>query len=246
VVFLTVSDGVAPTSTVLISVRQPLLSDALRSRLENRGFVVTATAGNPAEAVRLAVEQHPDVLLLDCSDVRHDFLTTLHELEGRAPGVRVLLYAGGGAIPPLPEAILAGARGVIFDDVSAELLCRAVRSVVGGEYWVSRDSVVDVLRHARQIGGGRVVGGTERAGHAATPAETLTGREFQVIRGIASGESNREMAERLGLSEATVKYYVTSVFDKLGASNRAELAALAVTRGLTTSGPPAGADGPAA
>jgi DNA-binding NarL/FixJ family response regulator len=74
-----------------------------------------------------------------------------------------------------------------------------------------------------------------------TPAETLTPRERQIVRGISSGESNREMAERLGLSEGTIKAHVTAIYDKLGVSNRAELAAVAVTHHLADDPPNASA-----
>jgi DNA-binding NarL/FixJ family response regulator len=221
---------VTHTWTVGLALRQPLLRDALGSLLAQQGLVVSGTAAGTAETFWLAETCCPDVLLLDCGDNRAACLETLRELTSRAPSVRVLLYAGAGVIPPLPEAILAGARGVVFDDAPAELLVRAVHSVARGEYWVGRDSVVDVLRYVRQV---------KTQDHERTPAETLTPRELQVVRGIAAGESNRDVAARLGLSEATVKYYVTAIYDKLGVSNRAELAALAVARGLTEE-PPAG------
>lgn len=216
--------------TLGLALRQPLLRDALRSLLEQQGFVVSGTATTSAELFWLAETCGPDVLLLDCGDNRGGCLDTLRELTSRSPSVRVLLYAGPGVIPPLPEAILAGARGVVFDDAPADLLVRAVHSVARGEYWVGRDSVVDVLRYARQV---------KTTAREKAPAQTLTPRELQVVRGIAGGESNREVARRLGLSEATVKYYVTAIYDKLGVSNRAELAALAVAHGLTDD-PPAG------
>jgi DNA-binding NarL/FixJ family response regulator len=227
---------VTSSTTVGLVLRQPLLRDALQGLLQQEGFVVAGTADAPAEAFRLVANCRPDVLLLDCGTTRPGCLETLRELSAREPSLRILLYAGPGVIPPLPEAILAGARGILFDDAPADRLVRAIRAVARGEYWVGRDSVVDVLRHAR---------GVRMAQRESPPGGRLTPRELQVVRGVASGESNREVAERLGLSEATVKYYVTAIYDKLGVSNRVELAALAAARGLTEE-PPSGTGGPPA
>jgi two-component system nitrate/nitrite response regulator NarL len=89
---------------------------------------------------------------------------------------------------------------------------------------VGHDTVTDIVRHLREL--------TDASRREATPADRLTARERQVIAGVAAGESNREIATRLGLSEITVKHHVSNIFDKVGVSNRAELAVYATTRGL--------------
>jgi DNA-binding NarL/FixJ family response regulator len=103
---------------------------------------------------------------------------------------------------------------------------------VAGQYWVGRDTVSDIVRHLR-----------ERAAASArqrlSPAERLTRREREIVARVAAGESNREVAERLSLAEDTVKHHISNVFDKLGVSNRAELAAYAASHGLTQPPPPA-------
>ena len=128
------------------------------------------------------------------------------------------------------EALQLGARGVVLKEAATELLFKAIRSVMAGQYWVGNDTVTDIVNHLRDLSGN---------GHRTpSPAERLTPRERQVIAGVATGESNREIASRLGLSQVTVKHHVSNIFDKLGVSNRAELAAYATSRGLVGLPPP--------
>lgn len=225
--------SVSHRTDVVVAVRAQLPREALRSLLEGLGFSVPATAATHSEAVSIGQALKPAVLLLECGEAGTDCLETVRDLSRQVPSTRVLLLTRAGVTPQLPESLLAGARGVVDDNVPPELLARAIRSVAAGQYWVGRDSVVEVLSHVRRL--------QHPAPATPRPADSLTPRERQVIRGIASGESNHLLADRLGLSEGTIKGYVTAIYDKLGVSNRAELAALAVSRGLTDD-PPHGAD----
>ncbi len=122
------------------------------------------------------------------------------------------------------DALRLGARGVVLKEAATELLFKAIRTVQAGQYWVGRDTVNDVMELLQNRPA------TPRRGES--PAESLSHRERQIVAGVASGESNRELAERLGLSENTVKHHLTTIFEKLGVSNRAELAAFAANHGL--------------
>ena len=129
------------------------------------------------------------------------------------------------------EALELGARGVVLKEAATELLFKAIRSVVAGQYWVGRDVVTDIVRHLR-----------ERAAAVArrrpSPAESLTAREREIVAAVAAGDSNRQVAARLGLAEDTVKHHITNIFDKLGVSNRAEMASYAASHGLMGLPPP--------
>lgn len=210
---------------VVLAIPTVLMRDALKSLLESQGgFEVPAVASTSEDVLDAVTHKRPDVVLLESGGTWGVGFDILAELQSLAPASKTLLLADGAAPPPLAEAILIGARGVVFHDVSPQLLFRAIRTVADGQYWVGRENVVNLLRHVR-----------ERAAAPPTPlspADRLTPRERQVVAGIAAGESNRDLAARLGLSEATVKYYVTAVYDKLGVSNRAELTALAISRGI--------------
>jgi DNA-binding NarL/FixJ family response regulator len=221
------------TIRVLIADDHPILREGLRRLLEDEGgFDVVGQAADGAEAVRLARELQPDVLLLDLAMPRVSGLEALRELAASGGGPRVLMLTVAIEDAQVVEALEMGARGVVMKEAATELLFKAIRTVVAGQYWVGRDTVSDIVRHLR-----------ERAAASArqrlSPAERLTRREREIVARVAAGESNREVAERLSLAEDTVKHHISNVFDKLGVSNRAELAAYAASHGLTQPPPPA-------
>jgi two-component system, NarL family, nitrate/nitrite response regulator NarL len=211
---------------VVIADDHPILREGLRRLLEDDGgFQVVGQAADGLDAVRLAREMQPDVLLLDLAMPRASGLDALRELSGAGSGPKVLLLTVAIDDAQVVEALELGARGVVLKEAATELLFKAIRSVVAGQYWVGRDVVTDIVRHLR-----------ERAAAAArrrpSPAERLTAREREIIAAVAAGDSNREVAQRLSLAEDTVKHHISNIFDKLGVSNRAELAAYAASHGL--------------
>ena len=216
---------------VAIADDHPILREGLRRLLEDEGgFEVVGQAADGQEAVRLAREARPDVLLLDLAMPRASGLDALRELSAAGGGPKVLLLTVAIDDAQVVEALELGARGVVLKEAATELLFKAIRSVVAGQYWVGRDTVTDIVRHLR-----------ERAAAVArrrpSPAQRLTAREREIVAAVAAGDSNREIAARLGLAEDTVKHHVTNIFDKLGVSNRAEMAAYAASHGLAEPGP---------
>jgi DNA-binding NarL/FixJ family response regulator len=212
---------------VLIADDHPILREGLRKLLEDAGgFEVVGQAADGVEAVRLARETRPDVLLLDLAMPRASGLDALRELSTAQSPPRVLILTVAIDDAQVVEALELGARGVILKEAATELLFKAIRSVVVGQYWVGRDTVTDIVRLLRE----------RRAAAAArrrrTPAERLTDRERGIVALVAAGASNREVAQRLALAEDTVKHHISNIFDKLGVSNRAELAAYAASHGL--------------
>jgi two-component system nitrate/nitrite response regulator NarL len=216
---------------VAIADDHPILREGLRRLLEDEGgFEVVGQAADGQEAVRLARDARPDVLLLDLAMPRASGLDALRELSASGGGPKVLLLTVAIDDAQVVEALELGARGVVLKEAATELLFKAIRSVVAGQYWVGRDTVTDIVRHLR-----------ERAAAVArrrpSPAQRLTAREREIVAAVAAGDSNRQIAARLGLAEDTVKHHITNIFDKLGVSNRAEMAAYAASHGLAEPGP---------
>jgi DNA-binding NarL/FixJ family response regulator len=216
-----------PLIRVVIADDHPILREGLRRLLEDDGGCeVVGQAADGVEAVRLARERQPDVLLLDLAMPRASGLDALRELGVTGGGPKVLLLTVAIDDAQVVEALELGARGVVLKEAATELLFKAIRSVMAGQYWVGHDTVTDIVRHLRERR-------AEAVRRRPTPAERLTAREREIVAQVAAGASNREVAQRLSLAEDTVKHHISNVFDKLGVSNRAELAAYAASHGLT-------------
>ncbi len=196
-----------------------IFRDGLKRLLESEpGFEVVAEASDGIDAIRMAHDAYPDVLLLDVAMPRMGGLDALAALANNGPRV-ILLTA---AIPPsdLLKAIQFGARGVVMKESATRQLIDGIHRVMDGKYIIGTDVADDLAQAVKQVGGGR-----------ARPYK-LTARELEIVSAIADGQSNRQIAERLSISLQTVKHHLTSIFDKTGASNRLELALLAIREGV--------------
>jgi DNA-binding NarL/FixJ family response regulator len=218
---------------VVIADDHPILREGLRRLLEDDGG--SGWWARPRTGPRRCASpgsSQPDVLLLDLAMPRVSGLEVLRELAASASGPRVLVLTVAIEDSQVVEALEMGARGVVLKEAATELLFKAIRTVVAGQYWVGRDTVSDIVRHLRERA-------AAAARHKLSPAERLTPREREIVAAVAAGESNRDVAKRLSLAEGTVKHHISNVFDKLGVSNRAELAAYAASHGLAQPPTPA-------
>jgi len=189
------------------------------------GFEVVGEAGSGEETVRVVKSVRPDVLLLDLSMPRMSGLEALRELEGCRDSVRTILLAGVIDRQHLLAAVHLGVRGLLLKDVTTELLFEALVSVVAGQYWLEQTLMSDLLESVRPlIQSSSAAGGGQAYG--------LTPRERQVLAMVVAGHPNKEIARVCSVSEQTIKHHVTRMFDKVGASNRVELAMLATRHGL--------------
>jgi two-component system nitrate/nitrite response regulator NarL len=207
--------------TVVIADDHPIFRDGLRRLLgAEPGFQVIGEAGDGHEAVAKAATLRPDVLLLDLAMPRVNGLQALQELlELRLPVRPVLLTAAIDSADTV-KALRLGARGVILKESATQMLFKCLHSVMSGEYWVGHERVQDIVEQLRRTE-------DEKTGEL-TPAGRLTKREVQIVAAIVEGSSNKDIGQQFGLSQQTVKNHLSHIFDKLGVSNRLELALYAV------------------
>ena len=175
--------------------------------------------GNTNSMFATLATQGLGVAFVDATDVRA--VEALASLASVGPRV-ILLTA---AIQPsdLLKAIQFGARGVVMKESATRLLIDGIHRVMDGKYIIGADVADDLAQAVKQVGAER------------PRPYKLTAREMDIVSAIAEGQSNRQIAERLKISLQTVKHHLTSIFDKTGASNRLELALLAIRQGVVDS-----------
>ena len=198
-----------------------IFRDGLRRLLESEpGFAVVAEGMNGLDASQITRDMAPDVLLLDVAMPRMGGVEALAAMP--MTHTRIILLTA--AIDPgdLLRAIQLGARGVVMKDSATRLLIDGIKRVMDDKYIIGTGVVDDLAQAMRQVG----VPPTRQYG--------LTPRETEIVAAIVAGDSNRDIADRVGISLQTVKHHLTSIFDKTGVSSRLELALFAIRHGIAT------------
>ena len=207
---------------VLIVDDHAIVRKGIRALLsEADGFEVVGEADNGQEAVLRAEESSPDVILMDLLMPGMDGIEATRQITSRQPKARILVLTSFAADNKVFPAIKAGASGYLLKDSSPDELVRAIRQVHRGE-----PSLHPTI--ARKL--------LQEVAHPAElqPApEALTAREMEVLRLIAQGLSNQEIADRLVVSEPTVRAHVSRILGKLHLASRTQAALYAVREGLT-------------
>ncbi len=207
---------------ILVVDDHPVVRDGLLAMLGTQpDFVVAGEAAGGREAIDLARSLQPDVILLDLEMPDLDGVATLQQLRAVLHGVRVIVFTAYDSGEQIMAAVQAGAQGYLLKGVPREELFKAIRVVHAGG---SLLQPVVASRLLAQVSGGAVP--------AAASGPALSARETEVLRLLAEGRTNKEIAATLVISERTAKFHVRSLFAKLGATNRTEAVALATRRGL--------------
>ena len=221
---------VAPNNTsirVLLIDDHTIMRSGLRMLIESHaGLVVVGEAATQGEALRLTARTQPDIILLDLNLCEERGADLLPDMLAAASGARVIVLTGVTDPAEHRQAILAGAMGVVLKDQALDVLVKAIEKVHAGEVWLDSSMIASMLT---EIARGSAA---EKADPEAAKIARLTTREHEVIGLVGEGLKNKQIAERLFISEATVSHHLTSIFDKLGVTNRFDLLIYAFRHGL--------------
>lgn len=214
-----------PPIRMIVADDHPVVRDGLVAILSTQpDFEIIATAGTGRETTRLVSELQPDVLLLDLEMPEMDGVETLQHLRDSQIPVRTVVFTAFDTDERIVGAVQAGAQGYLLKGAPREEIFNAIRVVYAGG---SLLQPVVASRLLKQVTGERP---------PSPIIDALTPREQHVLRLLAQGLQNKEIAAELTITERTVKFYVSSILGKLGAGNRTEAVTLAVQRGLVKLG----------
>jgi DNA-binding NarL/FixJ family response regulator len=177
---------------------------------------VVGEAADGAEALRRARELKPDVVLMDLLMPVMDGITAIAAIRKEMPEIEVIALTSVLEDASVIGAVKAGAIGYMLKDTQAEELCRAIKAAAGGQVQLSPKAAARLMREVR----------------VPDSPETLTERETEVLRLLARGQSNKEIAQALSIGEKTVKTHVSNILAKLGVQSRTQAALYAVRIGL--------------
>lgn len=200
-----------------------IFRSGLRRLLETQaGLHIVGETGDKSTLAALVRELDPDILLVSTSR-NNGALDTLQEILALGARARVILLTASMETELVNAALQAGARAVVPKDSAVEVLFESIACVMDGHYCIGRDRVADVAMSVRRFDLAR----------RQNKAFGLTARELEILDAVVSGDTNRAIALRLEISENTVKRHLMHIFDKVGASNRVELAMFAAYHRLT-------------
>ncbi|MBP2234596.1 two-component system nitrate/nitrite response regulator NarL [Sinorhizobium kostiense] len=201
---------------VLLIDNHPLVLDGLRALLETYGHIdVVGTAGLARAGLELALRTRPDVILMDINMPQVNGIDAIELFKEQLPGTRILMLSMHDSREYISTSVLRGAWGYILKDVSTEEIVAAIEAVARGETYFS-SGVSDVLMQRQPD----------------ENAMPLTIREQEVLRLLAAGQSNRDIAQALGISSATVETHRKNLKKKLGIATTAGLTRYVIEHGL--------------
>ena len=214
---------------ILIADDHPIVRDGLRKLLNlEEDFEVVGEASDGREVLDKVQELDPDVLLLDLRMPNLDGLSTLQALVQLNKRTRVIVLTASEDKNEFVQAMKLGCSGIVLKQTAPDLIVKSIRKVYGGEIWLDSHTTAAVMRQFAapgELGSGTGSGKTRER-------SPLSTREREIVQLVAQGYKNKEMAEKMFISEQTVKNHLHNIFDKLGVSDRLELALYAIHKGL--------------
>jgi two-component system nitrate/nitrite response regulator NarL len=204
---------------IVIADDHPIFRDGLKKLLSlEADFQVIGEAQTGQQTVELVETLHPDVLLLDLKMPGMDGIAALQRLQDKIKDTRVILLTASDQEQEVVQAVRLGTAGVVRKQHTTDLLIKSIRKVAAGEIWMDGQLTAAVMREF-----------TEPAPPAQErPKSLLSVREREIVGLVCQGFRNKEIAEKMFISEQTVKNHLHNIFDKLGVSDRLELALYAI------------------
>jgi DNA-binding NarL/FixJ family response regulator len=203
---------------IVIAGEHPIFRHGLRRLLEaESGLCIVGEIGDGAAAVALVRELEPDILLLGLTHSRRPAVETLRELAASPTSTRTIVLTDRVDSSDVLSALQLGARAIVPKDSAPDVLFKSIQSVMAGHYWIGHEQASGGVPGLRKL----------QAARRRSKAFGLTRREIDIVRAVVAGYTNKEIAARSAISENTVKSHLTHIFNKLGASNRVELALFA-------------------
>ncbi|MBV9267482.1 MAG: response regulator transcription factor [Acidobacteriaceae bacterium] len=215
---------------VLIADGQPIVLHGLRAVLaQNASIQVVAEAVDGVETIDKTVHLDPDIVIMDLKLPRVDGLTVLRSIQTRAPRTKVIVFSSGENKEEFVEAMKVGGSGILLKEGPVSLVEKSVQKVYAGEIWLDSSTTAAVIR---QFASPAEFTPSHTNGKPNRERAQLSQREREIIVLIAQGYKNKEIAEKMFITEQTVKNHLHNVFDKLGVSDRLELALYAIHNSL--------------
>lgn len=214
---------------VLIADDHPILREALKHLLTlEQDIDVVGEAADGREVLNKVAELKPDVLLLDLRMPYLDGLAALERMQQMGSATRVLILTASEDKAEYVSAMKLGCAGIVLKQAPPDLILKSIRKVYGGEIWLDSQTTAAIMRQFSNP--------SENTAPAAGPKgrerSPLSAREREIVGLVSQGYKNKEMAEKMFISEQTVKNHLHNIFDKLGVSDRLELALYAIHSGI--------------
>jgi len=208
---------------LVIADDHPLVLDAMESLFQvEKDLNVVARCVDGEQTLKAVHKHKPDILVLDIRMPEMDGLDVLRELKEKKLSTRVVLFTAEMNQDELAEAVRLGVRGLVLKELQPKLLIQCVRRVHAGELWLEKRSVSSALEKLLQGEAGKL-----------EAAQVLTPREIEIVKQVAVGLRNTEVAKRLFISEGTVKMHLHNIYAKLNLDSRIKLSRYAQLKGLT-------------
>ncbi len=221
-----------PKIRIVVADDHPIFRDGLCKLLAlEEDFEVVAQASDGREVLDVLQQHEPDILLLDLKMPGLDGLATLQRLQAVRNRTRVIVLTASDDKNEFVQAMKLGTSGIVLKQTATELLIKSIRKVHAGEIWLDSHTTAAVIRQF-------VAAEENPIPQMAAPRDRerspLSQREREIVALVAQGFKNKEMAEKMFISEQTVKNHLHNIFDKLGVSDRLELALYAIHNNLHT------------